>query len=159
MSTYGRRPGGMSKDEVIDLWVSRAWPEGDCLIATCYAPSGHYPKISIKGRPHGLHQLVLERKLGRVLEAGEQSRHLCHEKRCINPEHLALGTAHENMMDNRQREDYTLIKLTPEQVRDIRSRYAPRIVTQQQLAAEYGVNERHIRKILRGDKWGQLSEE
>jgi hypothetical protein len=30
---------------------------------------------------------------------GMLTRHLCHEKLCVNPEHLRYGTHHENMLD------------------------------------------------------------
>ena len=37
---------------------------------------------------------------------GQSVRHMCHNKRCINPEHLSLGDAGDNHADNKKPEGY-----------------------------------------------------
>lgn len=42
---------------------------------------------------------------GRDLEAGKVIRHLCDNKKCVNPEHLDQGTYAENAADRRVRDE------------------------------------------------------
>lgn len=44
-------------------------------------------------------------------------------------------------------------RLTRDQVREIRTRYVPRVVTQGQLAAEYGVSRSLISLVVAGAVW------
>lgn len=50
------------------------------------------------GKSVGLHRLVLADKLGvNVEDLQGVAMHLCDNKRCINPEHIVLGTQSDNI--------------------------------------------------------------
>lgn len=51
--------------------------------------------------------------------------HSCDNARCINPEHLRLGTHADNMRDCSERRRICGLRLTPEQVAYIRANYQP----------------------------------
>ena len=53
----------------------------------------------------GAHRIALEVKLGRRLVAGEVTRHHCvtHTPGCVNPEHLTVGSAADNIRDMHER--------------------------------------------------------
>lgn len=104
--------------------------------------------------------------------AGLVVRHRCDNPRCVNPEHLEIGTQADNIDDmvrrGRQARGVAngLAKLTPETVRAIRARYTPgskggRGVTSatsvRGLAREHGVDTTVIRKIIQGKTWGHVS--
>lgn len=86
-------------------------------------------------------------------------------RRCVNPDHLFLGTALDNARDRdqkgRARRDEQVArgeqtggaKLTADIIRTIRSEYALGRVTQEALAHRFGVQESAIHKIVRRKNW------
>lgn len=91
--------------------------------------------------------------------AGVVVMHTCHNRLCVRPDHLQLGTQSENIKDAYNRgaarrlpagADNPNASLSDEQVEDIRQRLAARTATQAQLAEEYGVTQPTISKAARG---------
>lgn len=65
-----------------------------------------------------------------------------------------LSDEHKAKLSEALRGDKTsCAKLTWEQVREIRSRYIPGIITLKQLAAEYGIAFSHIHRIIKNQTW------
>ncbi len=105
--------------------------------------------LQVGGIPHGLWVL-----------------HKCDNRRCVNPEHLFLGTSLDNVTDmikkgrDKRRgvkgEEHYLSKLTPNSVCEIRSLYAKGHHSQRSLAKEFCVSRRNIRSILNRNSWGHL---
>lgn len=91
--------------------------------------------------------------------------HKCDNPRCVNPEHLFLGTRQDNVDDREDKgrnnhvvgEEVPTSKLTESQVMEIRSKYQKGGYTHRQLANEYGLkNHTSIGDILRGKIWKHL---
>jgi hypothetical protein len=86
--------------------------------------------------------------------------HRCDNTLCVNPAHLFLGTRADNARDrsakgrdaNRSGKRNPNAKLTPRQVSNIRRRYEDGW-TQTRLAAEYGVGQPQISRIVRGQSY------
>lgn len=114
---------------------------------------------------HGtrLHRKVYAQKLGVSLASirGVTVRHTCDNTRCINPEHLLLGTRADNNRDRAERGRSA--KSVPSRQRlssadcaAIRARYDPARVGIRapngvsRLAQDYGVDTNVIYKVLRG---------
>lgn len=69
-------------------------------------------------------------------------------------ENLRYGTRSENMRDALRHGTINTLKLTSDQVREIRARYVKgQRPYQYELAAEYGVSQPMIGYITRGDSW------
>jgi hypothetical protein len=71
---------------------------------------------------------------------------------CVNPDHLRLGTAGDNSRDAAKK-GRIHAKLTADDVRSIRQRFAAREATMLQLAAEYGVGGNSIQNVIRRVTW------
>lgn len=81
--------------------------------------------------------------------------HKCDNRACCNPSHLFLGTAKDNFDDmlqkGRQGKDFGILRA--DDVREIR-RLASEGESLRTLATTYGVLTGHIRRIVKGDRWG-----
>jgi len=58
-----------------------------------------YGQMSVKGKNYPAHRVSWEVFNEGKIPHGKQINHKCHNSRCINPEHLYVGTQKENMRD------------------------------------------------------------
>lgn len=94
--------------------------------------------------------------------------HKCDNRKCVNPEHLFLGTALDNARDmiskNRHLESYSKIqfkkgelhpsaKITTKDVEEIRKLIDSRIMTQTKIAASYGISSMQVSRIKYKKNW------
>lgn len=119
--------------------------------------TGGYAQRRYKGKHALMHRIAYCEHHGVAMDTivGKVVRHTCDNPRCINPEHLLLGTQLENIQDIVDRGRTTKAqplhrRLTAEEVVAIRRRYVKgsvdaNLVT---LAAEYEVSNVTIRNII-----------
>ena len=92
-------------------------------------PTG-YLRRKIGGRNEYVHRYTLAVKLGISLAGigSRVARHTCDNPRCINPDHLVLGTQRDNLQDqvDRGRNQKLPRLFTDEQKIAIRLRYEPK---------------------------------
>ena len=167
-NTIMRRPSELSPEESL-RWSGWDEVEKIAKLGPCWEWRGTigtngYGEISFgdtKTRPH---RVAFEVWNGPIPE-GYLVRHKCDNPPCINPAHLELGTDADNSRDKVTRgragalrgEAHLSAKLTEDQVREIRLRYAQGGVTQEMLAAEYGVAKPTIGGITSGRIWKHVS--
>lgn len=106
------------------------------------------------------HDLSLEDIKGKVI------RHRCDNPRCINPEHLEIGTQQDNIQDMVDRNRFNpcrgeanvLTKLTDDIVREIRKVYIPGSSEfgYSALARKYNTTDVSIRNAIKGRTWRHL---
>jgi hypothetical protein len=122
-----------------------------------------YRKVAIiQGKRYRLYQLYYLLFVGAIAE-GMHICHKCDNPFCVNPSHLWQGTHLQNHQDKmtKGRHNYKAhpgeangsAKLTLTQVKEIRSKYVPRVVTMDSLAREYGVAKSQISFIIKGKAW------
>lgn len=63
-----------------------------------------YGAIKINSKTLGAHRVSYELRFGKIPE-GLFVCHKCDNKRCINPSHLFVGTAKDNMQDCKKKDD------------------------------------------------------
>jgi DNA-binding transcriptional regulator YiaG len=121
-----------------------------------------YGKIRVGNKRKSVHRLSYEFYYGSISD-DICVLHKCDNRKCVNPEHLFLGTRADNNQDkvnkNRQakglnhglkKEKHPLAKLTDKDVSDIRNSQG---IAQYKLAEMYGVSQSNINKILNNNGW------
>lgn len=161
------------RDRVAAFWLfvdrrkpSECWEWQGSLFVSGYG------RIKFKGRAYRAHRLSYEVHFGSI-PAGLLVCHRCDNKRCVNPRHLYLGTASDNVSDTAARgriysgdkhwshlkpervlrgANHPRAKLSSEIAAEIREGFASGI-NRNQLAAKYGVNWSTINRVVRGEAW------
>lgn len=131
--------------------------ERGCWEWVGYRSNTGYGCTTKDGVRYMAHRLSYELFVG-PLEADKLVCHKCDNPRCVNPEHLFLGTSADNMADmvakgrdaNRRGERHYKAKLTARDVELIRA--GDQAV--KCLADMYGVGISTIYRARRGDSWG-----
>jgi hypothetical protein len=127
-------------------------PENDCLIWTrCFNTDG-YPRCAWKGSVNGkVHRIVWELH-NKQDPTGYVVRHTCDNPKCINPNHLLLGTNLENIQDRVQRDRTQGLKQND--VLAIQYMYHNKIYTMKELATLFNVSYNTIQYSIKYRKVG-----
>jgi hypothetical protein len=168
---------GMRKDFALKFWskVDKNAPNGCWEWIGCRTGAG-YGQIRISGevgqsKAVSVHVLSWEMANGLVPD-GMDVLHHCDNPVCVRPEHLFLGTQHDNVQDMMQKgryvlgvrlgnqgEKHPLHKLTEKQVLDIKKALADNSCSTAELARKYGVAYMTVYSIKRGYNWKYLDVE
>lgn len=97
-----------------------------------------------------------------VVDYNNVIMHMCDNRICVNPDHLALGTQQDNVLDclkkgrfvvaSHANENNPSVKLTNNQVEEIRKLYETGNYTQVTLGDMFGVRQTHISRIVRKEQ-------
>lgn len=117
-----------------------------------------YGKVKHKGKTVHTHRVSYELFRGPI-EAGKWVLHTCDVRACVNPDHLYLGTAKDNMRDMLERNrmnpskgaECSFSKLTDNQVLEI-CKNEERLSTSR-LGQKYGVSKSTIISIQNRKTW------
>lgn len=111
--------------------------------------SNGYGHLNIDGRTVGAHRVAYELHVGPVPE-GMRVLHSCDVRRCVNPDHLHIGTAADNSREMVERGRYKgPSRLDSEARVEIRRRLRAG-ETQRSIAALYGVSQSTISNLSTG---------
>ena len=120
-----------------------------------------YGRLRVNGIWLRAHRVSWETFRGPIGD-GLHVLHTCDNPCCINPNHLFLGTAKENMADmvkkgrwrgsDRKGEKSATAKLTAEMVAEIRNDKRP----QTQVAMKFGISRSAVGLIKQGKRWSHI---
>lgn len=150
-----------ASDEYVEDFLERFWEkvtksgEDGCWNWTACTTRG-YGRIGFKGkilRPH---------RVAKYLDKSTnidsyQANHTCHNTKCVNPEHIYLGTQAENHQDTIENgshasgESHGNAKLSDEEVRHIRKIYNNTGKSQKEIADMFDITQRHVSRLVRGE--------
>lgn len=134
----------------------------DCWLwasVTCVNNPARYGKLLIDGQWVKAHRVSWMLRHGEIPD-GLHVLHRCDVPRCVNPNHLFLGTGLDNIRDKiakgrargPQGEAHARARLTERDVRAIYASSEPRKL----LAARYGVSRQQVAKIKARRTWKHL---
>lgn len=130
----------------------------NCLVWPFNRTSTGYGKIKIDGADYHVHRYVCE-ALNGPASAGMVAAHECGKGHtgCVNPRHITWKTPKENSRDRIRHgthgrgERCVHAKLTWAKVSEIRSKLG--VITQRELALDYGVGRTTIERIAARKTW------
>lgn len=147
------------RDDLINTFMNHVERPDDteCWIWDAWHGSHGYGQFNIH-KPR--HVVVLAHRAAFMLfkgpiDHGKMILHSCHNRRCVNPEHLREGDGRDNAADTLTA-GRAYSKITPDQVREIRANYKSGDVGFGQLAKAYGVSVNCIRRIIRHESWKSI---
>lgn len=126
-----------------------------CWNWTAYRDSKGYGRCTIEGSNNRSHRVSWELHNGQIPD-GLCVLHKCDNPRCVNPDHLFLGTKFENNRD-RARKGRSFTSLTPKQVLEIRETPTFWGICNR-LAEKFGVKHSCISRIRSGIRHKRLGE-
>jgi len=141
----------------------------DCIEGTgCLFSNGYFYQWT-GGKNVGAHRIAYcrDRVLPLWAIKGRVVMHVCDNRKCVNPNHLRLGTPAENQADmvakdrHAKGEHHGIAKLTRAQVLEIRAVYVAGNRGHikgngEELARRYGVATSTIRRAVKGIYWAWL---
>ena len=148
----GRQP--RTRDKMVEHITAKTRCVGDCWEWQGCVGTNGYGRIRWK-RPRVTEQLA--HRVSYIAFRGEVPDgamvcHTCDNRLCVNPEHLFLGSASDNMRDMTRKGRGATSVLTVEAVERIRERYSQG-ERQVDLAEVFGVSQGTISRVVRGRTW------
>jgi len=124
-----------------------------------------YGSFKYKKRMVQAHRFSWKLYFGEISE-GLDVCHRCDKPACVRPDHLFLGTAHDNVIDSIKKHRFNLPgksghkawnrNFTAEEAQKIRKEYKTSRLGYKKLGKKYGVANTVIRNVIKNPNWFKL---
>ena len=155
-----RRPGGMSIEEILDMYVIRGAPN-ECWEWTGRTVHG-YGWFTHAGGIHGAHRVSIALALSVTLDSDDHVMHSCDNPPCCNPSHLSVGTAVLNVADMVEKgrahsgSKVTALKTINESDVRVMRKMREHGLTYKSIAEQFGMSRANVGKICRKEIWNYV---
>lgn len=137
-------------ERVLSDLLKHTRDEGECKIWLGCLNTDGYARIAYRGNSNiKVHRLSYQMAHGGLDISGHLVMHTCDNPRCINPDHLVLGTYTSNNRD-RAEKGRSYRKLTPIQIRRIYELLDSNILLQKEIAMIVGCDPRRVSDVRCG---------
>lgn len=151
---------GRPRKNIEDLYIPE--PNSGCFLWTGAINSGGYGSIHRDGKSTSASRYIYEQTFGTIPD-GLHVCHVCDNRLCVNPTHLFLGTAKDNVLDCKKKgrlnrtgprgERQQCAKLTVQDVLWIRSRP----LSIRKMAKILGISKSTLVEALLGRSWKHVT--
>lgn len=111
-----------------------------------------YGSIGVSGKVMRAHRVAWALHHNTPIPQGLQIIHICNNPRCVNPEHLGLGTPSENMQHRSLSGRHGRAKLTYDDV-VLARKLAAKGISVRELAERYKVTHMTMYRVVTGRSW------
>lgn len=164
----GRGSPGLPKKirSPVERFYEKVQKTETCWIWNGTLGNNGYGRFSVHGKQFVAHRWLFE-QLNGAIPIELQCCHKCDNRKCVNPEHIFLGTRTENMADahakgrmNFQKPGWFhpksgtkhhAVKLTEDDVRKIRSLAGKKFGYE--IAEEFGISSVQVNRIIARKNW------
>lgn len=145
-----------------DRLAIRSVRVGECIEWTGYVNYFGYGKLTYQNRQEYAHRAAWIAN-GGVIPDGMFICHKCDNRRCINPDHLFVGSQKDNMQDMKAKcrrrnvggargSAHPSAKVNEAQVLEIRASN----LTPEEIAARFNISKKHVYQILNRLTWKHI---
>lgn len=129
--------------------LKRTVKKGECLEWTGCLNSDGYPRAALNGNLNTkVHRVVKQLTTKENIE-GKVVRHTCDNPKCINPDHLLLGSNLDNIRDRVER-GRTFKRITKEKISEIHRLISEGRLNKKEIADIVGVDPRRVSDVSLG---------
>lgn len=121
-----------------------------------------YGRIMIDGVRYSAHRLSYEMYKGDIPSKDMFICHTCDNPRCVNPDHLFLGSIYDNIMDCIAKNRHTKAakhgsrRFSPEDILEMRRIYNDGEMNQREIAELYGIQRSYCTRIINRTCWNSV---
>jgi hypothetical protein len=146
--------------ELLPRFLEKTLQGENCWLWQGSIDTQGYGQLTVAQKPLQAHRLAYTLFKGDI-PAGSVIRHSCHNRQCVNPQHLCQGTQKDNIQDSVKAgrmasgERNGRAKLTLENVEEIKQ-LRQQGWSQQKIGQKFNLHHTTVGSLLRGKTWKPL---